>query len=512
MYPGTHARTQPDKPAYVMAGSGVVVTYRELNERSNQYAHYLRGLGLTRGDTIAIVMENNPQFLQVCWGGLRSGLYYTPINWHLSRDEMAYVVKDSKARVIFTSVRHVETALAVVRDLPDVKVMVVDGEVEGTDGPAAVEGLSTTEIEDESEGFDMIYSAGTTGRPKGGKQPLPDRSPADYTMAPRALGSLLGMNSETVYLSPGAPLYHAAPIRFTMAMTRLGGTCVIMERFDPLESLRMIELHKVTQSQWVPTMFVRLLRLPEEDRNRYDLSSHQVASHAAAPCPISVKQAMLDWWGPIIHEYYSGSEGGITTYISPQEWLTHVGSVGRPIDGKIHILDDDDNELPPGKPGVVFAEGARDISYHNDPEKTRKAHSKQGYTTVGDVGYLDEDGYLYLTDRKDYVIIVGGVNIYPQEIEDTLIQHPAVADVAVFGVPNEEFGEEIKAVVELTDQSLAGAELEQELIDFCKARISIQKCPRSVDFEPELPRSPAGKLYKRKLRDRYWEGHRSAIS
>lgn len=292
-----------------------------------------------------------------------------------------------------------------------------------------------------------------------------------------------------------------------MAMTRLGGTCVIMERFDPLEALRQIERHRVTVSQWVPTMFVRMLRLPEADRNRFDLSSHRVAIHAAAPCPVPVKQAMMDWWGPIVHEYYGGSEGGGITYISPQEWLEHPGSVGRAVIGKIHILDDDHNELPPGHVGVVYTEGGRPIEYHNDPDKTARAYSKQGYATVGDVGYLDDDGYLYLTDRKDFMIIVGGVNIYPQETEDVLIQHPAVADVAVIGVPNEELGEEVKAVVQPLDWDQAGPELERELIAFCQARISKQKCPRTVDFERELPRSPAGKLYKRRLRDRYWRAH-----
>mgnify|MGYP001260693314 CR=1 FL=1 len=507
MYPGTWAKLTPDKAAYVMAESGEVVTYRQLDERSNQIARYLRSAGLGRGDAVAVVMENHPRYLEVCWGAQRSGLYYSPINWHLTRDEMAYVVADSGARVVFTSLRHAALTQQVVAGLEGVRVVVVDAEVEGSEGPQVLAAQAVTPVRDEAEGFDMIYSSGTTGRPKGGKQPLPPWAPADAPPGTLRMFRLFGMDADAVYLSPGAPLYHAAPLRFCMAMTRLGGTCVIMERFDPLEALRQIERHRVTVSQWVPTMFVRMLRLPEADRNRFDLSSHRVAIHAAAPCPVPVKQAMMDWWGPIVHEYYGGSEGGGITYISPQEWLEHPGSVGRAVIGKIHILDDDHNELPPGHVGVVYTEGGRPIEYHHDPDKTARAYSKQGYATVGDVGYLDDDGYLYLTDRKDFMIIVGGVNIYPQETEDVLIQHPAVADVAVIGVPNEELGEEVKAVVQPLDWDQAGPELERELIAFCQARISKQKCPRTVDFERELPRSPAGKLYKRRLRDRYWRAH-----
>lgn len=511
MYPGTHARLTPDKPAIVMAGSGVTVTYRQLDERSNQFAHLLREMGLRRGDTIALVMENHPRFLEVCWAAQRSGLYYTPINWHLTPDEMAYVVKDSASRVVFTTVRHAETAAAMVRGLDDVRVIVVDDEDASPDASKLLAAQPITPLPDESEGFGMIYSSGTTGRPKGGKQPLPTWHPKDAPASTLGMSHLWGMDSDAVFLSPGAPLYHAAPLRFAIPVQRLGGTVVIMDRFDALDALRQIEAHRVTVSQWVPTMFVRLLRLSEEERNRFDLSSHRAAVHAAAPCPVTVKQAMMDWWGPIIHEYYGGSEGGALTYISPQEWLAHPGSVGKAFVGKIHILDDNDEELPPGTPGGVYSED-RPVYYHNDPEKTAKAHSKQGWTTVGDIGYLDEEGYLYLTDRKNDVIIAGGVNIYPQETEDVLIQHPAVADVAVFGVPNEDLGEEVKAAVQLFDPSQASPELAEELIAFCQQRLSKQKCPRSIDFETELPRSPSGKLYKRRLRDPYWQGRATAIS
>ena len=312
-----------------------------------------------------------------------------------------------------------------------------------------------------------------------------------------------------VYLSP-APLYHSAPLVYSMSMQRLGATVVVMERFDARQCLELIERHRVTHAQFVPTMFVRMLRLPPEERERYDVSSLRVVLHAAAPCPIAVKRQMIDWWGPIIHEYYAGTEDIGSTFISPEEWLAHPGSVGRPME-ECHIVGEDGEELPPGQAGVVYFVGGRPFEYHNDPEKTASISNDKGWRTLGDIGYLDDDGYLYLTDRQAHMIIAGGVNIYPQEAENVLAGHPAVADVAVIGVPDPEMGEAVKAVVQATDPSGAGAALEAELLAFCRSELAAYKCPRSVDFVDALPRDDNGKLYKRVLRERYWEGHESRV-
>jgi fatty-acyl-CoA synthase len=291
---------------------------------------------------------------------------------------------------------------------------------------------------------------------------------------------------------------------------RAGGTVVVMDHFDPEETLRLIERYHVTFGQFVPTMFVRMLHLPREEREGFDLSSLQMAVHAAAPCPVPVKRQMIEWWGPIIHEYYAGTEDIGSTFITAQEWLTHPGSVGRPMD-ECHIVSEEGEELPAGQPGVVYFAGGRPFEYHNDPDKTASISNDKGWRTLGDIGYLDEDGYLYLTDRLAHMIVSGGVNIYPQEAENVLASHPAVADVAVIGVPDEEMGEAVKAVVEAADPSSAGPALEAELLAACRAELATYKCPRTIDFVDALPRDDNGKLYKRRLRERYWEGHDSLV-
>jgi fatty-acyl-CoA synthase len=496
-----------------MAGSGRTVTYAELNDESIRLARVLRAAGLARGDRIAILMDNDPRYLTVCWAAQRTGMIYVPINWHLTMAEMRYIVSNSGAKALLVNGAS-PNASTELRNTASLRVaLCLDAQVYGFDDfDDAISSQSADELEDEIEGTDMVYSAGTTGRPKGGKRRSPDRHPADIDPAElNGFFGLFGLGESSAFLTPGAPLYHAAPLRFSMAMTRYGGTNVIMERFDAEASLAAIERYRVTHSQWVPTMFVRLLRLPADTRTRYDLSSHEVAIHAAAPCPVSVKEQMIEWWGPIIHEYYGGSEGGGVTYLSSAEWLEHRGSVGRPIVGRLHILGENGRECPPGEPGVVYAERGIPVEYLDDPDKTKAAHNESGWVTIGDVGYLDGDGYLYLTDRKHHMIISGGVNIYPQEAENVLIEHPSVADVAVIGVPNEEFGEEVKAVVQLLSPSEASDSLADELVAYCRERLASYKCPRSVDFEEELPRDPSGKLYKRLLRDRYWEGHRSRV-
>jgi long-chain acyl-CoA synthetase len=505
MYPAVHARENPDKVAYVMATSGETVTYRELDERSNQLAHLFRSLGLRRGDHVALMLENHVTFFEVCWAAQRAGLYYTAISSRLTAGETAYILGDCGARVFITSDAQRDVATAVVADTPGVELrLMIDGDAPDHQRyDDAVRSLPTTPIDDEAEGQDMLYSSGTTGRPKGVKAPLPE-GPIGSPSGVLVLGQMLyGFDADAVYLSP-APLYHAAPLRFTMAVHRIGGTVVVMEHFDPEQFLALIERHRVTHTQVVPTMFVRMLKLPEEVRTRYDLSSLRAAIHAAAPCPIPVKEQMIEWWGPIIHEYYAGTEGNGFCAINSEEWMAHRGSVGKPLLGEVHIVGEDGRELPTGEAGTVYFGGGADFEYHNDPEKTQNARNEAGWSTLGDVGRVDEDGYLYLTDRKAYMIISGGVNIYPQEAENVLTMHPAVLDVAVLGVPNEDFGEEVKAVVQPVDMAAAGPELERELIEFCKTQLAAFKCPRSVDFREELPRHPTGKLYKRLLRDEYW--------
>ncbi len=504
-HPSVHARTTPDKIAYQMAGSGDAITYRELDQRSNQGAQLLRSLGLKAGDHIAFLMENSLAFMEICWAAQRSGLYYTAISRYLTADEIAYIIADCGAKVVITSVKCADAVSPLIATAPSA-VFYITGESRPgfRSWDAAIAAQPVTPVADEVAGYDMLYSSGTTGRPKGIKR----EATGDSIETPNPFlkylcANMCGMTSDTVYLSP-APLYHAAPLRFNMMVGVLGGTAIIMEQFDAEQFLRLVEQHRITQSQLVPTMFVRMLKLPDDVRERYDVSSLKGAIHAAAPCPVDVKARMIDWWGPILIEYYAGSEGnGVTVSTSP-EWLAHRGSVGRAVVGKIKILDEDDQEVPTGEIGGVYFADAPQFAYHNDPDKTKRAYNAKGWSTLGDVGYLDADGYLYLTDRKAYMIISGGVNIYPQETEDVLITHPAVADVAVFGIPNEEMGEEVKAVVQPHDMTRAGKDLEAELIAFCRQQLSPIKCPRSIDFDPELPRTPTGKLVKRHLRDRYW--------
>ncbi len=505
-HPSVYARTQPNKIAYQMAGNGKAISYRELDELSNQGAQLFRALGLKEGDHIAFLMENRLAFMEICWAAQRSGLYYTAISRYLTQDEIAYIIRDCGARVVITSPKCADQVKRLLSDAPDAPLFfMIDEPLPGfRSWDRELARQPATPIPDEVAGYDMLYSSGTTGRPKGIKRES-EHNPIDR---PNPLLKILcadmcGMNADSIYLSP-APLYHAAPLRFNMMAITLGGTSVIMESFDAEEFLKLVEKHKITQSQLVPTMFVRMLKLPEDVRVRYDVSSLKGAIHAAAPCPIDVKAKMIEWWGPILIEYYAGSEGNGVTVSTSQQWLSHRGTVGRAVVGKIKILDENDQELPVGQIGTVYFADAPVFSYHNDPEKTKRAYNAKGWSTLGDVGYLDGEGFLYLTDRKSYMIISGGVNIYPQETEDVLITHPGVADVAVFGVPNEEMGEEVKAVVQPHDMAKSGKKLEADLIVFCRKHLSPIKCPKTIDFEAELPRTPTGKLVKRHLRDKYW--------
>ncbi|MEQ8299480.1 MAG: acyl-CoA synthetase [Hyphomonas sp.] len=505
MYLGTYAKKSPDKPAVINATTEAVLTYRELDDASNQFAQFLYAKGLRRGDHIALFMENNVKFFVVVWAAFRSGLYVTTINRYLTAEEAAYIANDCKAQALVTTfaLREVATELsALICNCP--YRLMTDGTIDGWENFEDTIGAYPTEkLAEEWRGDSMLYSSGTTGRPKGVKRPLADQKIYE---AP-GLQEDFQITENSIYLSP-APLYHAAPFAFTTGTLHKGATVVMMEKFDPVEALRCIEKYKITHSQWVPTMFIRMLKLNEEDRAGWDLSSHRIAVHAAAPCPVDIKRQMIDWWGPILIEYYAGSENNGTTIITSDEWLDHPGSVGRPENGILHICDDDGVELPAGERGTIyFEQEVMPFEYHNAPEKTRDAQHPlhPNWSTLGDIGYVDDEGYLYLTDRKAYMIISGGVNIYPQEIENALVLHHKVADVAVFGVPDPDMGEEVKAVVQVAPGETSNDALEAELIAWARKRLAHYKVPKTIDFMAELPRLPTGKLYKRILRDKYLE-------
>ncbi len=516
MYPGVHAADRPDHPAIVMARDGQTITYAELDEEANRLSHVFADMGLVPGDHVAFCMENHPRFLAVCWGAHYAGLVYTAISSRLTTEEMEYIIDNCGAKVFITTPYKADQAAELRDKMPAVQLrLMLESPIDGYDSyEDTLAAASPEALPDRVAGFDMLYSSGTTGRPKG-VLPTQEFTPLDQasTSVAGLAQMLFGATPDDVYLSP-APLYHAAPLRFCMGMQVLGGTVVVMERFDPEEYLAAVEKYRITFSQVVPTMFVRMLKLPQDVRTRYDVSSLRAVVHAAAPCPVPVKEQIIDWWGPIVHEYYAGTEGNGFVYCNSEGWLAHKGSVGQSLLGTIHIVDEDGNEVPVGEEGTIYFEGGQQFEYHGDPEKTAGSRMANGWSTLGDVGKLDEDGFLYLTDRKAYMIISGGVNIYPQEAENVLTMHPSVADVAVIGVPNDDFGEEVKAVVQplaMPADDEAAAALGRELIAYCREHLADVKCPRSVDFRDELPRHPTGKLYKRLLKDEYWTGHDSRI-
>ena len=504
MHPVTHAQTRPDHPAIIMAASGETVTFGEMDDYANRFAQLLRARGLGRGDHFAVLMENNAHYLQVVWGSQRAGTMLVPISTRLTAPEISYILKDAGAKFLLTTTTFAEVIEGVRAECADLPLLIVDGEGE-EDFEAALAAQPAEPIPDQAPGQYMLYSSGTTGRPKGVKPAPPEDDDILATnplVALAIMGAGMPADGSMVYLSP-APLYHAAPLGWGTTAQRLGGTVVVMEKFEPEHALETIEKYKVTDSQWVPTHFVRMLKLDPEVRTRYDLSSHQRALHAAAPCPVPIKREMIEWWGPIINEYYAGSEGIGMTLIKAEDWLTHPGSVGKAIHGTLHVCGPDGEELPPGQDGLLFFENANIPTYHNDPDKTREAMHPKGWMTLGDIGHVDEDGYLYLTDRKSHMIISGGVNIYPQEIENLLITHDKVMDAAVIGAPCPDFGEKVVAVVQPVDMAEAGDALEAELRDFLAPTLAKIKMPKLFDFRAQLPREANGKLYKRELRDEY---------
>ena len=504
MHPSVHAASSPDKPAVIVAETGETISYAELDAASNRAAQLFRSHGLKHDDVVAFMLENTPHYYGLTWGAQRAGLRYVCISSRLTQDETDYILENSGAKMLVVSASLASAALQLETRIERYSM---GGEIAGwTRIEDALVAMPATRIADERAGVDMLYSSGTTGRPKGVKVPLPEEEAID---APNSLVMLasaaFGINADSIYLSP-APLYHAAPLRWSMTIHRLGGTVVLMKKFDPEAALAAIQHYRCNAAQFVPTHFVRMLKLPAEVRAQYDVSSMKSAIHAAAPCPVPVKQAMIDWWGPVLLEYYAGSEGNGMTFATSQDWLAHKGTVGRAILGTVHIVgEDNETEVPVGEEGAVFFESDNVFEYHDDPEKTASSRNSKGWSTLGDVGKLDADGFLYLTDRKSFMIISGGVNIYPQEIENHLVTHPRVADVAVVGGPHEEMGEEVIAVIQPADMADATDEFRDELGAYARQKLSGVKVPRRIDFMEALPRHDTGKLYKRLLRDQYWE-------
>lgn len=504
MHPITHAAARPDHPAIVMAGTGETVSYGDLDRTANRFARLLRARGLGRGDHFALLMENNALYLQLVWGSQRAGTMLVPVPTRLTAPEIAYILHDAGVRLLITSAKYAEVTDRLRADRPDCEALVL-GSGEADDLEMALSAQDAAPLGDPLPGQYMLYSSGTTGRQKGVRPRPPD---SDDVLAVNPLVGLAVMGAgmpadgSMVYLSP-APLYHAAPLGWCTTAHRLGATVVVMEHFEPEHALETIARYRVTDSQWVPTHFVRLLKLPEAARTRHDLSSHQRAIHAAAPCPVPVKRAMIDWWGPIIIEYYAGSEGIGMTLIKSEDWLAHPGSVGKAIFGTLHVCGPQGEEVPAGQDGLIYFENETIPTYHNDPIKTAEAMHAAGWMTLGDIGHLDAEGYLYLTDRKSHMIISGGVNIYPQEIENLLVTHPKVMDAAVIGAPEPDLGEQVVAVIQPVEMADAGPELEEELRAWLAPQLSRVKMPRMFEFRAELPREANGKLYKRELRDEF---------
>lgn len=507
-HPRNFAKSHPDQPAVIISESKAQLTYRELEEKANQGAHLMRQLDLRAGDTIALWLPNGLAYFELYWAAQRAGLYIAPMSTSLNVEEASYILADSGAKLLVTSsaVKHADHLLAgSVPGSTEYLYQIGSGLEDLPDWRTECQAMPETPITDETAGFHMVYSSGTTGRPKGIRQPLSGGPATDPNPLAERMAEGYGIGPSTTYLSP-APLYHTAPLAFSTSCHRLGATVIVMKKFDALTALKSIEFYQVTMTQMVPTMFVRMLRLPDKDRLRHNLSSLQLLIHAAAPCPVDIKHQMIDWLGPILFEYYGGSEGNGSTAITSEEWLKKPGSVGKASWGGLHICDDEGRELPSNEAGIIYFSGGLDFKYLNDPEKTRKARHPHhsDWSTLGDVGYVDEDGYLFLTDRKGFMIISGGVNIYPQEIENRLVSHPGVMDAAVIGVPHLEMGEEVKAIVQTVDPEDQTSAFADELIAWCRADLSSVKCPRSIDFDPALPRGENGKLYKGELRKRYW--------
>ncbi|MCB9666396.1 MAG: acyl-CoA synthetase [Alphaproteobacteria bacterium] len=496
-------RTDRDAIA-VVDPDHTVHTVGALQDAANQLAHGLRALGLGHGDVLAFCLHNAVEVYEVWMAATQIGLRVVPLNWHLTASEVAYIVEDSGAKVV---VADLESA-PLVADCVAHR-FVAGGEVEGFRPLSALKTGDVSPPAHRTAGGVMNYTSGTTGRPKGVRRPLPETPPEPVATAYAYFLLLFGMQPGRGVQIVGSPLYHTAVLYFSSSALHLGHSLVLMDKWTPEGMLERIARYRVTSSHMVPTQFSRLLAVP--DRERFDVSSLRAMVHSAAPCPPAIKQQMLDWWGDAVWEYYAATEGGGTA-VSPQEWRLRPGTVGRPWQGAdIKVFRDDGTPCGPGEVGTVYIKMAQGFEYHQDKRKTEEAWRPDGYFTVGDAGYLDEEGYLFLSDRKADMIISGGVNIYPAEIEAVLITHPAVLDVAVFGIPDDDWGEQVKAVIELTAGTSPGDAVVDDILAFAEGRLAKFKRPRSIDLVDALPRDPNGKLAKRKLRDPYWEGTGRAI-
>jgi fatty-acyl-CoA synthase len=500
--PDDHADRAPDSTAVVVPGTGERISYRAMVDQSKRLANVLRDSGLRPGDHVAIFMTNLPEYFEVVWAARRAGYFYTAVSWHLTPGEVRYMLENSESKALIVSADLADVADQAAADLTRLSLRLLIGrDRPGWDDYAAtVARAGTTPLGPEIEGQAMLYSSGTTGRPKGIVHAKVDTDRQFGDVAGDILWvNRYGLDQSTVTLNVG-PLYHAAPLVSAMSTHRHGGTVVLPPKFDAEQALQAIERYRVTYAQFVPTMFIRLLRLPEAVRRRYDVSSLRAVAHSAAPCPVEVKRRMIEWFGPVISEYYSATEAAGHVSIGSREWLEHPGSVGRTAPGSLAITGESGQELPPGEDGIIwFTRPANHFSYHGDPDKSASMYNDKGWARMGDIGHLDADGYLFITGRSDHTIISGGVNIYPREIEDLLIEHPAVDDVAVIGVPDDEYGESVRAVVTLREGHLGSPALEHDIIDWTRARLAHYKCPRSVTFVDALPRSVAGKMMKHRL-------------
>lgn len=506
-HPWEHLAANADKPSVIIADTGETLTYGQLMSHANQCAHLLKALGCAGGDTIALLSENNATYAELCWAAKNSGLYYACVSSHLNVDDATYVVANSDAKILIASHGYLEMARAIVDQLQGrVRLLVFGGLADPAESYEQLRDLQPdTRPENSRRGASMLYSSGTTGRPKGIRTPLIDVPPTVPPVRHQLLVETFSLLADSVFINPG-PFYHAAPLRIMMALHRIGGTAIGFRKFDTETVLRAIERYGATHGFFVPTMFTRMLRLPDSVLNSVNVSTMRCAIHGAAPCTVQTKEAMMAWWGPVLYELYGGTEGCGHTFISPQEWLRKKGSVGKAARGcTIRIVDDRRRPLPPNQVGNIYMGNGRRFDYYKDAEKTADAHDADGLATMGDIGYVDEDGYLFLTDRQAHMIISGGVNIYPQEAENVLSTHPAIADVAVIGIPHPDFGEEVKAVVQPKVPIDDPGPLAADIIAYCRARLSTYKCPRSVDFVSELPRNEAGKLLKQVVKQRYWQ-------
>jgi long-chain acyl-CoA synthetase len=492
------AETQPDEPALITSAGDR--TWKQLDERVNKLVRAMRTRGIEAGQAIALVCSNRPEFVEVYLAAARNGLRLTPINWHLGAEEIAYIVNDCEATMLVADERFSKTCAEAAKLAPGLRAaFAVGGRIAGFETYDDAVGVESPEpITDPAIGGTMLYTSGTTGRPKGVYRPRPAAS--------RAQGAAVRVHEDGDFHLCTGPLYHAAPLAFSLGLPLLWGVgVVIMDGWDPEETLRLIEEHKVTHTHLVPIMFHRLLSLPDDVRAKYDISSLKRIGHGAAPCPVHVKKAMIDWVGPIIWEYYAATEGSGTS-VESDEWLTKPGTVGKVPENHVEIRDDDGNVVETGEVGTVFLRAPDEketrFQYFKDDEKTSKAYSGD-YFTLGDMGYVDEDGYLFLTDRSADLIISGGVNIYPAEVDAVMLTHDAVRDSCTIGVPNDEWGEEVKTVIELKDGIEPTDDLAKQLIAYSRERLAHFKCPKTLDFIDELPRHETGKLYRRLVRETY---------